>query len=382
MSYKVRFVKADEHYSRLKPEIDAALFGCISKGDLINRHQLKEFEENLATFVGTKYAVGVNSGYHALALSLLAAGVGPGHEVITVAHTFVATVSAIVHCGATPVLIDVQTDHNMDPDLLEAAITPRTKAIIPVHLNGRICEMDRIQQIADKHKLLIIEDAAQGLGASFKSQGGGSFGIAGCFSFYPFKMLGCFGDGGAVTTNDPAIARAIVRMRYNGEDRQTGEYHYHGFTALLDNVQAAVLNVKLPHLSAWIEHRRRMAEQYQQFLGHIEHLVLPNFGGKDYYESFQNYVIRTPKRDELRAFLKDRGVETLVSWAKPMWHHLALRLGDYSLPETEAICREVLSLPMSSELTPEEVKITAEAICEFFGTYKASEEEVANAVSA
>ena len=382
MSYIVRFVKADEHYSRLKSEIDNALFSCLSKGDLINRHQLKDFEESLAVFVGTKYAVGVNSGYHALALSLLAAGVGHGHEVITVAHTFVATVSAIVHCGATPVLIDVRADHNMDPDLIEAAITPRTKAIIPVHLNGRICEMDRIQQIADKYKLLIIEDAAQGLGATFKGQGGGSFGIAGCFSFYPFKMLGCFGDGGAVTTNDPAIARAIVRMRYNGEDRQTGEYHYHGFTALLDNVQAAVLNVKLPHLPSWIEHRRRMAELYQKSLEHIHKIVLPNFGGKEYYESFQNYVIRTPKRDELRLFLKERGIETLVSWPKPMWHHLALRLGDYTLPETEAICREVLSLPMNSEITPEEVKITADAICEFFGTYQTREEETVNAVSA
>jgi dTDP-4-amino-4,6-dideoxygalactose transaminase len=382
MSYRVRFVKADEHYSRLKPEIDDALFTCLTKGDLINRHQLKDFEESLANFVGTKYAVGVNSGYHALALSLLAAGVGKGHEVITVAHTFVATVSAIVHCGATPVLIDVRTDHNMDPDLIEAAITPRTKAIIPVHLNGRICEMDRIQKVADKHKLLIIEDAAQGLGASFKNQGGGSFGLTGCFSFYPFKMLGCFGDGGAVTTNDPAIARAIVRMRYNGEDRQTGEYHYHGFTALLDNVQAAVLNVKLPHLPAWIEHRRHMAELYKKSLEHIKQIVLPNFGGKDYYESFQNYVIRTPQRDELRAFLKDRGVETLVSWAKPMWHHLALRLGDYTLPETEAICREVLSLPMSSELTAAEVQIVGDAICEFFGTYRDREKEVENAVTA
>lgn len=382
MSYRVRFVKPDEHYVRLKPEIDNALFTCLSKGDLINRRQLKDFEENLAAFVGTKYAVGVNSGYNALALSLLAAGVGRGHEVITVAHTFVATVSAIVHCGATPVLIDVRSDHNMDPDLIEAAITPRTKAIIPVHLNGRICEMDRIQEIANKHKLQVIEDAAQGLGATFKGKGGGAFGLTGCFSFYPFKMLGCFGDGGAVTTNDPAIARAIIRMRYNGEDRDTGEYHYHGYTSLLDNVQAAVLNVKLPHLSAWIEHRRHMASLYQKALACLSRIVLPNFGGKDYYESFQNYVIRTPQRDELRAFLKERGIETLVSWAKPMWHHLALRLGDYTLPETEAICREVLSLPLNSETTPEEVEITAQAIRDFFATGDLAEEETVDAVSA
>jgi dTDP-4-amino-4,6-dideoxygalactose transaminase len=382
MSYRVRFVKPDEHYARLKPDLDDALFRCLSEGDLINRRQLKDFEENLAAFVGTKYAVGVNSGYHALALSLLAAGVGPRHEVITVAHTFVATVSAIVHCGATPVLIDVGLDHNMNPDLIEAAVTPRTKAIIPVHLNGRICDMDRIEQIADKYKLLIIEDAAQGLGATFRNRGGGSFGLAGCFSFYPFKMLGCFGDGGAVTTNDPALAQAIVRLRYNGEDRQTGEYYFHGFTALLDNVQAAVLNVKLPHLPAWIEHRRYMAELYKKYLEPIQTMVLPNFGGADYYESFQNYVIRTANRDGLRAFLESRGIETLVSWPKPMWHHHALQLGEHKLPETEAICREVLSLPMNSELTSEEVQITGEAICEYFDAQKAGEEETVNAVSA
>src|SRR5258708_17330712 len=235
MSYRVRFVKPDEHYARLKGHIDNVLFNCLSKGDLINRSQLKDFEENLAAFVGTKYAVGVNSGYHAIALSLLAAGIGPGDEVITVGHTFVATVSAIVHCGARPVLIDVRSDHNMDPDLIGAAIHPRTKAIIPVHLNGRICEMDRIQEIAEKHNLTIIEDAAQGLGATFKGKGGGSFGLTGCFSFYPFKMLGCFGDGGAVTTDDPDIATAIVRIRYNGADRGPGEYSYPGYTALLRN---------------------------------------------------------------------------------------------------------------------------------------------------
>ncbi len=382
MSYRVRFVKPDEHYARLKPEIDHALFTCLTKGDLINRHQLRDFEENLAAFVGTRYAVGVNSGYHALALSLLAAGVGPGDEVITVAHTFVATVSAIVHCGAAPVLIDVCPDYNMDPDLIEAAITPRTKAIIPVHLNGRICEMDRICGLADKHKLLIIEDAAQGLGATFKGKGGGSFGLAGCFSFYPFKMLGCFGDGGAVTTNDPVLAKAIVRMRYNGEDRETGEYHYHGYTALLDNVQAAVLGVKLPHLPSWIEHRRQMAVLYQNSLKNIKHIALPNFGGENYYESFQNYVIRAPQRDELRAFLRERGVETLVSWPKPMWDHPALGLGHHSLPETEAICREVLSLPLNSETTPEEVELTAQAIAEFFATRKVREEERVNAIFA
>jgi dTDP-4-amino-4,6-dideoxygalactose transaminase len=183
MEYKVPFVDAGQQYRRLKSEIDGAIHDCLEHGDLIYRKQLREFEERLAAFVGVKYAVGLNSGYHALLFALLAAGIGPGDEVITVAHTFVATVSAIVHCGATPVLIDVTSDYNMNPALIEAAITTKTKALLPVHLNGRICEMDLIMGIARRSNLLVIEDSAQALGASYKGRNGGSFGLAGCFSF-------------------------------------------------------------------------------------------------------------------------------------------------------------------------------------------------------
>ena len=262
MGYRVPFVDPRSHYQKLKPEIDAAITDCLSRGDLIYRRDLKEFEEQLAAFVGMKYAVGVNSGYHALHFALLGAGVGPGDEVITVGHTFVATISAIVHCGATPVLVDVREDYNMDPDAMERAITSRTKIILPVHLNGRMCDMDRIISVAARHRLKVIEDAAQALGASFRGEKAGSFGVAGCFSFYPFKILGGFGDGGAMTTNDPHVARMASLLRYNGEDRETGEYHYHGYTALLDNVQAAVLSVKLRHFPEWLGYRRMVAELY------------------------------------------------------------------------------------------------------------------------
>jgi dTDP-4-amino-4,6-dideoxygalactose transaminase len=366
MSYKVPFVTPVEHYRRIKEEFDGALADCLSNGDLIMRRQLRDFEAHFAEYCGTKYCVGVNSGYHALALSLLAAGVGPGHEVITVGHTFVATVSAIVHAGATPVLIDVAEDHNMDLDLLERAITPRTKVILPVHLNGRMVDVDRLQEIADRHRVLVIEDAAQAIGARVGDRRAGSAGVAGCFSFYPFKMLGGFGDGGAVTTNDPSIARAVTLMRFNGEDRQTGEYHYHGYTALLDNVQAAVLDVKLRHLPAWIDHRRSIAARYQKALSGVGDLKLPHPVGERHFDVYQNYVIRTKEREKLRAFLKEKGVETLVSWPKPMWEHLALRLGEHNLPVTEALCREVISLPMSAETTEEHVDITASVVREFF----------------
>ena len=368
MVYRVPFVDPREHYRKLKAEIDFAITDTLAKGDLVLRKQLSDFEQHLANFVGVKYAVGVNSGYHALYFSLLAAGVGSGDEVITVGHTFVATVSAIVHTGATPVLVDVRQDFNIDPEEFERAITPRAKAVIPVHLNGRLCEMDRVMVIAEKHGLHVIEDAAQALGATFQGKGAGSFGLAGCFSFYPFKSLGGLGDGGAVTTNDPKVARIATLLRFNGEDRQTGDFHYHGYTALLDNVQAAVLDVKLRHLPSWIEHRRHIAQLYDAALRAVPQLALPKFANPDYYDSYQNYVIRSNQRDSLRQHLKDTGVETLVHWARPMWDHAGLNLENPNLPETESICREVISLPMSAETTKEQVEITVEAIREFFAS--------------
>jgi dTDP-4-amino-4,6-dideoxygalactose transaminase len=227
--------------------------------------------------------------------------------------------------------------------------------------------MDGLRDIADRHRLCIIEDAAQSLGATYKHKMAGSFGAAGCFSFYPFKVLGGFGDGGAVTTNDPEIARVVTLLRFNGEDRETGEYHCHGYTALLDNVQAAVLDVKLRRLPSWIEHRRSIAEFYRRGLEGVGDLRLPHFQGDAYLDAFQNYVIRTRRRDDLRAFLKENGVETLVSWPKPMWHHPALRLGEHHLPETESICREVISLPMSAETSSAHVDVVVGLVRRFFG---------------
>jgi dTDP-4-amino-4,6-dideoxygalactose transaminase len=372
LSYSVPFIDPKEHYRRIKTEIDFAITDTLSKGDLVLRQQLKDFEQHLAEFVGVKYAVGVNSCYHALHFSLLAAGVGPGDEVITVGHTFVATVSAIVHTGAKPVLVDVREDYNLAPDKFESAVTPRTKAVIPVHLNGRVCEMERIVAIANERGIAIIEDAAQALGATFKGKRAGSFGLAGCFSFYPFKSLGGLGDGGAVTTNDPQVARFATLVRFNGEDRQTGEFHHHGYTALLDNVQAAVLDVKLRYLPKWIEHRREIARLYREGLAGIEDLRLPHFLGDDYFDSYQNYVIRTRQRDALRTHLKAQGVETLLHWAKPMWEHKELGLENPLLPETESICKEVISLPMSAETTPEHVEITVGCIRDFFASHGAS----------
>ena len=372
MSYRVPFVDPREHYRRLKTEVDFAITDTLAKGDLVLRQQLRDFEQHLAEFVRTKYAVGVNSCYHALHFSLLAGGVGPGDEVITVAHTFVATVSAIVHAGAKPVLVDVRENYNMDPAAFEAAITSRTKAVIPVHLNGRVCEMDRIMAVAQKHGLVVIEDAAQALGAAFAGKRAGSFGLAGCFSFYPFKALGGLGDGGAVTTDDPEVARFVTLVRFNGEDRQTGEFHHHGYTALLDNVQAAVLDVKLRHLEDWIKHRRTIANLYREGLEGSDGLWLPHFEDDRHFDSYQNYVIRTECRDQLRQYLMEEGVETLVHWPKPIWEHRGLHLENPGMAETENICREVISLPMSAETTPEQVEIATDSIRKFFASQPAT----------
>jgi dTDP-4-amino-4,6-dideoxygalactose transaminase len=333
----------------------------------VYRGDLRRFEVSLAGFVGVKHAVGVSSGYDALHLSLVAAGIGPGDEVVTVAHTFVATISAIVNCGATPVLVDVGPDHNMDPDRVARALTGRTKALLPVHLNGRVCDMEPLLALAERHGLTVIEDAAQALGATYRGRKAGSFGRAGCFSFYPFKLLGGFGDGGAVTTDDPDLARAVRLMRYNGEDRETGEYHYHGRTALLDNVQAAVLEVKLGHLSSWIAHRQAVAARYRRGLEGIGDLRLPHFQDPRRVDVYQNYVVRTGDREPLRATLRESGIETLVHWPKPVWEHKGLGLSDPALPETERLCREVISLPMSAETTDEHVDLTVGAIRGYFG---------------
>lgn len=365
MAYKVPFVDPRKHYRSIRAEVDAAITDCLSKGDLVYRQQLRDFEAHLAAFVGVKHAVGLNSGYHALQFSLQAAGLGPGDEVITVAHTFVATVSAIVNVGARPVLVEVGPDYDMDPDAFCAAITPKTKAVIPVSLNGRVCQMDRILAIAEEHDLKVIEDAAQALGAEFRGRKAGSFGLTGCFSFYPFKVLGGIGDGGAVTTNDSEVALMVSRLRYNGEDRETGEYHGHGQTALLDNIHAAVLDVKLRHLPQWIAHRRKTAILYRQGLEGIAELQLPHFDERNQSDIFQNYVVRTTDRDRLREHLKGCGVETLIHWPKPLWEHKGLGLANPGLPETEKICREVISLPMSAETTPEQAELVVESVRDF-----------------
>lgn len=366
MAYKVPFVNPAKCYREMKLELDAAYLDCMAKGELIDRTHLREFEENLAAFVGTKYAVGLNSGYDALHLSLRAAGIGPGVEVIVPAHTFVATCSAVVNAGASPVLVDVGPDFNIDAGRIEEAITENTKAIIPVHLNGYMADMDRIMDMGGRYGLTVIEDACQSLGSSINGKKAGSLGLAGCWSFYPFKILGGYGDGGAITTDDPEVALFARRMRYNGEDRLTGEYHGHGFTCLLDNLQAALLNVKLRQFPANIKRRKEIAGIYRDGLSGIPGLVLPHYDRPGFDHVYQNYVVRSSHGNEFSEFLKKSGVEVLTQFRKPYYMHKGLKLTDRGFSETEALSREVCSLPMNPELDDEDVDYVIKTVRSFY----------------
>lgn len=368
MAYKVPFVDYPRQYHNMEKEIDAAIKEVLLNGDFILREQLRQFEDNIATFLGVNYAVGLNSGTDALCLSLLAAGIGHGDEVITVAHTFLATVGAIVNCGAKPVLIDIKQDFNMDIDKVEENITPQTRAIIPVHLNGRPCDMERLMAIATEHNLIVVEDAAQALGAMFDGKKAGSFGLTGCFSFYPAKVLGTAGDGGMATTNDARIAGKLRALRDNGRVMGKDEVAGYGFNSRLDTLHAAILDLKLKHLPQWIERRREIAGIYHQGLSSIYHLQLPPPPqvGNRYFDIFQNYVIRTERRDDLARHLEENSIETLISWPIPMNHQKSLKLNHFKLPETEAISNEVLSLPMYPELSDNQVEYVIQTTRNFY----------------
>lgn len=367
MNYKVPFVNPPRHYQVLKEEILKAIDDVLSRGDLILRKDVEEFERNIADFVGTKSAVSLNSGTDALFLPLKAAGIGPGDEVITVSHTFIASMAVIVHCGATPVLVEVGEDFLMDMNKVEQAITPKTKAIIPVHLNGRLCEMDRLMEIARKYNLTVIEDAAQALGAKFNGKMAGSFGLAGAFSLYPFKVLGCFGDGGIITTNDENLTEKVRLLRDHGQKTKT-EIVCFGFNSRLDNLQAAILNIKFKYLSGWIEKRREIAKIYNDGLAGIEQIKLPPAPDSDskHFDVYQNYVLRAEKRDELFKFLKSRGVETLIKDPIPNHWHKNLGLSHFKLPFTEKLSKEVISLPMYPELTQEQIEDVIKCLQDFY----------------
>ena len=364
---KVSFVNYQVSFRNLKREINKAVQGVLSRGDLILRKDVEDFEKKLANFIGVKHAIGLNSGTDALFLSLKAAGIGQGDEVITVSHTFVASIATIAQAGATPILVDVKEDFTMDENKIEAAISSKTKAIIPVHLNGRMCNMDKIMEIAEKHNLIVIEDAAQSLGAIFNGKRAGSIGLTGCFSFYPAKILGCAGDSGALTTNDEKIAEEIRLLRDHGQKTKR-EIICFGWNSRLDNLQAAILNVKFRYLTKWLKNRRIIAQVYNKNLAGIKEIKLPEPPDSDkrYFDVYQNYVLRAEKRDELFEFLKKKRVETLIKDPIPNHWQKGLGLEHFKLPVSERLAEEVISLPMYPELTRDQQKYVIKCVKEFY----------------
>lgn len=347
----------------------AAVHDVMSRGAYVLQKDLTDFEAKLRSYLGARYVFGVADGTNALKLSMLAIGVGRGDEVIVPAHTYVASAAAIHFAGATPVLCECGPDHLIDVDSARSLVTKRTKVIMPVQLNGRTANMDDVMALASDHGLDVVEDAAQALGSRFKSRAAGTFGAAGTFSFYPAKVLGCFGDGGAVATNDAAIAERISLLRDHGRNRE-GEVVAWGTNSRLDNIQAAVLNVKLETLEADLERRRAIAWLYQAGLADISELCLPPPPGSDpdHHDVFQNYEIEAEDRDRLKAFLEGRGIRTVIQFGGKAVHQFAaLGFTGVRLPATEDMYRRLLLLPMNTTLSDEDAQYVVDAIRSFYG---------------
>ena len=368
MAWNVPFIDYPRQYQKMRKEILDTVDTVLGRGDVMLRGQLRDFEEHLASFVGTKFSVGTSNCTDSLHLSLRAAGVGPGDEVITVSHTFVATAAAIHHAGAVPVLVDIGDDHNMDLDSAERAITRRAKAIMPVHLNGRLCDMERLMSLAEAHRLIVIEDTAQALGGSFKGKKGGDWGLAGCFSFYPAKLLGAYGDAGALVTSDEEFAGRIRQLRDHGR-MADGDVSGWAFNCRLDNLHAAILDLKLKQVPSWIARRREIAALYHRLLSGMPQLLPPPppAGDGAYFDVFQNYEIEAESRDRLKEHLREKGIEIFIQWGGRGVHQFkALGLTGFRLPRTERMFERSLLLPMHTELTNDQVEYVCRSIRGFY----------------
>jgi dTDP-4-amino-4,6-dideoxygalactose transaminase len=360
-------------YQSIRDEIDAVVRRVIESQYFILGPDVSDFETDAAAYCGARHAVGCASGSDALLLPLMALGIGPGDEVVTTPYSFFATAGAVWRTGARPVFVDIEPDtYNIDPSKLEAAVTPRTKAIIPVHLYGQAADMDPINAIAAKHGIAVIEDAAQAIGARYGDRRAGTLGHSAAFSFYPSKNLGGFGDAGMITTDDPALAKQVARLRVHGMEPK---YHHHevGFNSRIDALQAAVLRVKLRHLDAWTEGRRDVAARYRALFAEdgLDAAVTLPIERDGYYHVYNQFVVRVPSasRDALRAHLTTRKIGTEIYYPIPLhlqvcFASLGHKPGDF--PISEAAALETIALPMYPELTDEALRHVVNSIGEFF----------------
>ena len=360
---KVPYLDLKAQYQSIKPEIDAAIARVLDSCQFVLGSEVAAFEQDFAAYSGTTECIALNSGTSALHLALLAANIGPGDEVITVPFTFVASVAAVLYAGAKPVLVDIDpSSFTIDPAAIEAAITSRTKAIMPVHLYGQAANLDPIVEIARRHGLVVIEDAAQAHGAKYKGRPVGSIGDMACFSFYPGKNLGAYGEGGAVTTSNPEYARAIRMLRDWGQDRK---YHHvlRGYNYRMEGFQGAILRVKLKHLDKWTEARRAIVRQYSDLLRDCD-IETPKEmpWGRHVYHV---YTLRADDRDGLQATLAAEGIQTGIHYPVPVHLQPAyadLGYGPGAFPHAEKAAKQVLSLPLYPELPSQAVAQVAEAV--------------------
>lgn len=368
MQKEVPFFNYSALFKSRKQEFLDTMTDVLERGAFIMQRDLKEFEQNLAEFSGCKYAFGVADGTEAILIALRASGVEPGDEVILPSHTFVATAQAVYNAGAKPVLAEVGSDHMLDADDVEKRITSKTKAILPVQLNGRTCNMEKLAAVAKKYGLLIVEDAAQALGSKFKGQCAGTIGSAGTISFYPAKTLGSFGDAGAVLTNDDKVADIVMKLRDHGRG-EDGEIVMWGYNSRMDNMQAAILNLKLKTYREDLNKRREIAARYQNNLGDLAQLKLPPAPEEngDHWDIYQNYEIEADNRDDLKKYLEENGVRTIVQWGGKAVHQWeALGFDGSTLQNTTHMFKRCLLIPMHTFLTNDDVDYVCNKIRTFY----------------
>lgn len=368
---KVPMLDLKEQYQSLRSEVLEAMDEVMSSSRFILGDHVKKLENDIAKYSNVSFGVGCANGSDAIHIALQAIGIGPGDEVITTPFTFFATGGAIVRAGGTPVYVDIDPEtFNIDPDKVEAAITEKTKAIIPVHLYGQMADMERLAEIAEKHKLAIVEDAAQAIGAKRNGKSVGELGTAATYSFFPTKNLGAYGDGGMIVTNDADVAEKMRVIRVHGSKPK---YYHHvlGYNSRLDELQAAVLNVKFPHLDKWTESRRKNAETYTRLLKEkLGDKVVTPYEKEGNYHVFHQYTIRVDQRDDLQNYLNEHGISTMIYYplplhVQPVFKDLGYKEGE--LPVSEKAAREALSLPMFPELKPDQQEYVVAKIAEFFG---------------
>ncbi len=367
----VPYLDLKAQYRGIRNEIDAAVSGVLESCQFVLGNEVAQFEREFGAYSGASDCIALNSGTSALHLALLAAGIGSGDEVITVPFTFVASVAAILYAGATPVLVDIEPrTFTMDPRSIEKSITSRTKAIMPVHLYGQIADMDPILAIARKHGLVVIEDAAQAHGAKYKGRSAGTIGDLGCFSFYPSKNLGAYGEGGAVTTSNPEYTKKVRMLRDWGQDRK---YHHvlRGFNYRMEGLQGAILRVKLRHLDSWTKRRQAIAQTYNESLANVDIELPVQMPWAEHV--YHVYTIRSIDRDALQKALLEQGIQTAIHYAEPAHHQPAyspcVRPAG-SLAESERAAREVLSLPMYPELSDAQIETVAKAFAKLAAELK------------